>query len=90
MSIFSPSEIKARILVASVGTFGAFLAPWWVPLVCMGVLAMRYPAWEVLFIGLLMDLLWLPRLGFEIPFFLIGGIVLLWICAPLRNQFLRP
>ncbi len=90
MSIFSPSEIKIRIFVASVGILGAFFAPWWVPLACMVLLALRYPAWEVLFIGLVMDLLWLPGEGFEVPFFLIGGIVLVWICAPLRNQFLRP
>ena len=90
MSIFSPSEIKIRILVASAGILGAFFAPWWVPLICMIALALRYPAWEVLFIGLVMDLLWLPGSGFEIPFFLVGGIVLVWICAPLRNQFLRP
>lgn len=90
MSIFFPSEIKIRIIVALVGIVSAFFAPWWVPLVCMVVLALRFPAWEVLFIGLVMDLLWLPGEGFEIPFFLIAGIVLVWVCAPLRNQFLRP
>ena len=89
MSIFFPSEIKIRVLVASIGMAGAFFAPWWVPLVCMIVLAVRYPAWEVLFIGLVMDLLWLPEGGLEIPVFLLAGIVLVWICAPLRNQFLR-
>lgn len=90
MSIFSPSEIKIRTLVALAGLLGAFFAPWWVPLVCMGVLALRYPAWEVLFIGLVMDLLWLPGGAFEVPVFLIAGIVFVWICAPLRSQFLRP
>lgn len=90
MSIFSLSETKIRVLVASAGILGAFFAPWWVPLICMAVLALRYPAWEVLFIGLIMDLLWLPGEGFEMPFFLIAGIVSVWICAPLRSQFLRP
>ena len=90
MSIFSPSEIKIRTAVASIGLLGAFFAPWWIPLLCMIALALRYPAWEVLFIGLVMDLLWLPTTGFQIPWFLIGGIALIWICAPLRNQFLRP
>ncbi|OGG48703.1 hypothetical protein A3C18_02485 [Candidatus Kaiserbacteria bacterium RIFCSPHIGHO2_02_FULL_54_11b] len=69
---------------------GAFFAPWWVPLICMIVLALRYPAWEVFVIGLVVDLLWLPSLGFQIPIFLIAGLVLVWICAPLRSQFLRP
>ncbi len=90
MSIFSPSETKIRTLVALVGLLGAFFAPWWVPLVCMIGLALRYPAWEVLFIGLTIDLLWLPGEHFEAPVFLITGIALVWICAPLRNQFLRP
>ena len=89
MSIFFPSEIKIRVLITSIGMAGAFFAPWWVPLVCMIVLAVRYPAWEVLFIGLVMDLLWLPEGGLEMPVFLLAGIVLVWICAPLRNQFLR-
>jgi len=90
MSIFSPSETKIRFIVGAVGIVGAFFLPWWVPLVCMAALALRYPAWEVLVIGLVMDMLWLPGNGFELPVFLIAGIVLVWICAPLRNQFLRP
>jgi len=90
MSIFSPSEIKIRFTVAAIGMLGAFFAPWWVPLICMIVLALRYPAWEVFVIGLVVDLLWLPSLGFQIPIFLIAGLVLVWICAPLRSQFLRP
>lgn len=90
MSIFSPSETNIRSVVGIAGIAGAFFLPWWVPLVCMIGLALRYPAWEVLVIGLVMDLLWLPGQGFEWPVFLITGIVLVWICAPLRNQFLRP
>ncbi len=90
MSIFYPSETKIRIVVGLVGFVGAFFAPWWVPLVCIILLALRYPSWEALFIGLVMDLLWLPSGGFHIPVFLTAAIVLVWICAPLRNQFLRP
>jgi len=90
MSIFSLSGTNIRVLVALIGFFSVFFAPWWVPLICMIVLSLRYPAWEVPFIGLLMDFLWLPGGGFEIPVFLIAGIVLVWICAPLRSQFLRP
>lgn len=88
MSIFSPSEGKIRSVIGLVGIAGAFFLPWWVPLVCMIGLALRYPAWEVLLIGLVMDLLWLPGQGFELPVFLIAGIALVWICAPLRQQFL--
>lgn len=88
MSIFSPSETKIRSALGIVGIAGAFFLPWWVPLVCMIALALRYPAWEVLVIGLVMDMLWLPGEGLEWPVFLITGIALVWICAPLRQQFL--
>jgi len=90
MSIFFPSETKIRFAVGAVGLLGAFFLPWWIPLVCMVGLALRYPALEVLVIGLVMDMLWLPGESFELPVFLITGIALVWICAPLRNQFLRP
>lgn len=90
MSIFFPSETSIRATLALIGLLGAFFAPWWVPLICMIALSLRYPSWEALAIGLVMDLLWLPSEGYEIPVFLIVGLVLVWICAPLRNQFLRP
>src|SRR3989344_1387333 len=56
MSIFSPSETKVRFAVGAVGIAGAFFLPWWVPLACMIGLSLRYPAWEVLFLGLVIDL----------------------------------
>lgn len=90
MFTFFPSANKARLIVGLLGIVGAFFLPWWVPLVCMIALALRYPAWEALVIGLLMDMLWLPGQPFEVPVFLIAGIALVWICAPLRSQFLRP
>ena len=78
-----------RAAIAIVAVLGVFVALWWVPLVCMILLALRYPAWEVPVIGLLMDFLWLPGSGhFVIPLFMIGGIGIVWICAPLRDQFL--
>ena len=89
MSTFFPSRTSVRILIALLGTLGVLFAPWWVPLLCMIVLSLRYPAWEVPLIGLLMDLVWLPATGLELPLFLIGGILIVWICAPLRSQFLR-
>ncbi len=89
MSIFYPSATSIRVLLALVGFLGIFSAPWWVPLICMIALSLRYYAWEVPFIGLFMDLMWLPEAGFQIPMFLIGSIALVWICAPLRQQFLQ-
>ena len=79
-----------RLSLTLIGVASVFFAPWWVALVCMILLSLLYPAWEVLGIALLMDLLWLPGGGWGFPLFLIGAIVLVWICAPLRAQFLRP
>lgn len=90
MSTLYLSETSIRIALAALGLVSVFFAPWWVPLICMLVLSVCYPAWEVLVIALVMDLVWLPGTGFELPLFLIGGIALVWICAPLRSRFLRP
>jgi hypothetical protein len=82
-------ETVVRILLALAGLFGALFAPWWVPLICMILLSLRYPAWEVPLTGLLMDLVWLPSGGhFAIPLFTILGIIIVWLAAPLRRQLL--
>lgn len=73
-----------------IGSAGALFASWWLALLCMVLLALRYPAWEVLAIGFLIDLVWLPGGdGFSIPLFTLGAIVMVWIFAPLRARFLN-
>lgn len=89
MSTLYLSGTSIRTSIALLGLLGALFAPWWVPLICMVVLSVCYPAWEVLVIALVMDLVWLPGTGFELPLFLIGGIALVWMCEPLRRQFLQ-
>ncbi len=89
MSMSLPA-INVRACVSLVGALGVFFAPWWVPALCILFLAIRYPAWEALFIGLLVDLMWLPALGFSAPLFTIGAITIVWLFAPLRSQFLTP
>jgi len=54
----------------------------------MGLLAFRYPAWEVLFIGLLTDFLWMPGLFSQLPIFTLAALVLVWGLEPLRKEFL--
>lgn len=84
-----PLETAARIVIALAGFLGALFAPWWVPLACMLLLSLRFPAWEVPFIGLLVDFLWLPSGGnFAFPLFTILGIAFVWLAHPLRRQFL--
>ena len=90
MSILHPSEISIRTSIALAGIASIFVAPWWVPVLCIVLLSVRYPAWEVLIIALFMDLLWLPGdEGFGLPLFLMASAALVWMCAPLRAKFLR-
>ncbi len=78
-----------RVGLAVVGVLGAIFAPWWVPVVCMLALSIRYRAWEVLFIGLISDLLWLaPAADHQFPILTLLGVVLVWIFEPLRVRFL--
>lgn len=78
-----------RAVLAIAGFLGAIFAPPWVTILCMGLLAFRYPAWEVLFIGILTDFLWMPP-GFlhPLPIFTVAGLILVWGLEPMRKEFL--
>ena len=78
-----------RFTLAFFGILSAIFAPPWVTIICMGLLAFRYPAWEVLLIGLFTDFLWMPQ-GFlhPLPIFTIAGLILVWGLEPLRKEFL--
>ena len=86
------SETNIRSTLALIGFLATLFAAWWVPLIIMTLLALRYRAWEVLLLGLLIDLLWLPSLGLfsPLPLCTLFSIATVWIFEPLRNQFLRP
>lgn len=80
-----------RTALAIVGLLGAIFAPPWVTILCMGLLAFRYPSWEVLFIGLLTDFLWIPTGVFHpLPIFTLSALILVWGLEPLRKEFLFP
>ena len=73
------TESLLRVGIATVGFLSAFVAPWWVPMLAIILLAFRFRAWEALLIGLLVDLLWLPT-GSPLPpgpFFTIVSIAIL-------------
>lgn len=80
----------ARISIAIIGFTGAVFFSWWVPVICIVLLAIRWRAWEAILLGLLMDMLWLspasPWHGF--PFFTIGAILIVWLLEPVRVEFL--
>ena len=78
-----------RVTVFALGILGALFASPWFPLLCMGVLALRFRPWEVLIIGVLVDFLWLPGLFFfPVPLFTIAALALAWGLEPLRNELL--
>jgi len=79
-----PASIRA--FAAVFGFFGALFMPMWVPIAAIIFLAIFWRAWEALLLGLFMALLWSPSHG--IPFFPIGAILVVWICEPLRSEFL--
>lgn len=79
-----------RIALIAAAVVGAIFFPPWVPLVFMGLLALRYRAWEVIVLGMLVDFLWLPSgtLFETLPLFTIAGLILAWGLEPLRSEFL--
>lgn len=78
-----------RIALGIGGIFAALFAPPWVPLLIIGALAFRFPAWEALVLGFLMDALWMPA-GFfaSVPYFTIAAFILVWGLEPLRRELL--
>jgi hypothetical protein len=79
-----------RLVLAGIGFVAALALSWWVPVVCIVLLAIPYRAWEAILLGAFIDLLWLPAgIGLHsLPLFTIGAIVVVWGLEPLRAQFL--
>jgi hypothetical protein len=81
---------NARYLLAAAGFVGVFIAPPYVPFVCIVLLALRFRAWEALFIGLLCDFVWLPQSPYHaLPLFTLAAMAIVWVLEPLRVQLLH-
>ena len=80
---------KFRVTLGIIAFLGALFAPWWVPLIFGTLLCLRYAAWEVLLLGLFVDMLWLPQTLFTtIPLATIVAFFLVFGLAPLRKELL--
>ncbi|OGG61509.1 hypothetical protein A3C21_01870 [Candidatus Kaiserbacteria bacterium RIFCSPHIGHO2_02_FULL_59_21] len=77
-----------RIGLFALGVLGAIFGPPVLPLIAMAVSAIRYPAWEILLLGLLVDFLWLPAFPVSLPLFTIASLALLWGLEPMRREFM--
>jgi hypothetical protein len=77
-----------RALLAIAALVSVFVAPPSLTLVLMLLLAFRYAAWEVLFIGFLIDCMWFTSAFGFIPLFTLAGIILVWGFEPIRKEFL--
>lgn len=66
-------------------------APWWAVFSCVFLLCLRFQAWEVVLVGIFMDLYWSPAsLGVPdtIPLATIVCMLLVFGLEPLRRQLL--
>ena len=79
-------ENSTRILLGLWGLWAVLFGPWWLPLVPIVLLSMRFRAWEGIFLGLLMDFLWLP--AYHVPFYFLGALAIVWFFEPLREELL--
>jgi cellulose synthase/poly-beta-1,6-N-acetylglucosamine synthase-like glycosyltransferase len=77
-----------RVTLAALSFMSAIFAPVWVLFILAGITSVRYRAWEIILIGVLMDFVYLPVGGFfGFPFVATTvSLILVWGLEPLRNQ----
>ena len=80
-------ENSLRIFLGLFGFWGALFGPWWLALIPMILLSLRFRAREVLMLGLFIDLFWQP-VGWHWPIFIMSAIVIVWIFEPFRKELL--
>ena len=84
------TENSVRIAVATLGFVGAAYISPLVPAVCIGLLALRFRAWEAIALGAFVDFMWQPAgsLIVHMPLFTLASIAIVWVLEPLRSEFL--
>ena len=77
-----------RVLLAIAAFISALFAPVWLTAILGLILAARWEAWEVIFLGVLIDLLYLPPGGiFYIPMpATLIAIAVVWLMIPIRKR----
>ncbi len=77
-----------RLALIAIGFIGALTGPFWLPLLSIFFLAIRWSAWEAILLGAFVDLMWLPHAAHAIPLYTIAAVLLVWGLEPLRQKFL--
>jgi hypothetical protein len=94
MFLYCQTKNNMRISILCLGLLTILTGPWWIPLLCMILLCLRWQAIEALAIGLMMDFIWQGGSMFAttswhgIPLFTIMGIFFLWSLEPWRRHLL--
>lgn len=82
---------KTRALLTGALIVSALIAPWYVSIIPMIVLALRWRAWEIVAVGLLIDLLWMPApltIVSALPLATCFAFFLVIVFEPLRRNLL--
>lgn len=81
---------RVRLIGALAGFVSAIVAPPWVTVVIIVALSLRYRAPEVIVMGLITDLAWLPHGGEHVfPIFTLIAIIIAWGLEPLRVELMQ-
>ena len=81
------NENNVRVFLFFFGVYAAVYGPWWLPAVPIVLLSLRFRAWEVPVLGLLVDFLWQPAVV-HVPLYFIFSIGIVWAFEPLRRELL--
>lgn len=79
-----------RILLWIAAFISVLYAPWWLTMGFVLAASLRFPAWEMLFVGAWMDFLTLPpELSLHaVPVFTLAALAIVWGFDPIRAEFI--
>lgn len=79
-----------RVLLLIAACISVLYAPWWLTIGFVLASSLRFPAWEMLFIGMWMDFLTLPPelSWYSLPVFTIASLAIVWGFDPIRAEFM--
>ncbi len=81
-----------RIFLGAASFASVIFAPWWLVFFCILLLCLRFQAWEVILVGIFMDLYWMPSSIFTslyaLPLATLVAVLLIFGLEPLRRQLL--